>query len=184
MSQNWTRKGQEVSKIISNVICLYLRHCMYSISELISPFRVLLYKNLSITFTLRGALIMFLSVLKDTLLDHGPGPFRVLARTWNWYSVLSSKSVKIAFLSVVVRVSFSSGTRLFHKWMSYMVIWKRRQDECKIEFIYPFVENSMCQQSIVNLWVLELQGNYQICLKTYIKFSFIQKWWWWTWKHW
>ena len=78
----------------------------------------------TLTWTFKGALIMFLSVLKETLLDQGPGPFRVLALTWNWYSVLSSKSVKIAFRSVVVLVNLSSGTRLFHKWMSYIVIWK------------------------------------------------------------
>lgn len=34
-----------------------------------------------LTLTRGGALIMFLSVLKETLLDQGPGPFLVLART-------------------------------------------------------------------------------------------------------
>ena len=114
------------------------------------------YCLLGITLTLRGALIMFLIVLKDTLLDHGLGPFRVLARTWNWYSVLSSKSEKMTFLSVVVLVSFSSGTRLFHKWMSYMVIWKRRKDDFESEFMYPFVEGSVCEQSIVNFLKIKI----------------------------
>ena len=121
---------------------------------LISNYIICIQFLKTLTWTFKGALIMFLSVLKETLLDQGPGPFRVLALTWNWYSVLSSKSVKIAFRSVVVLVNLSSGTRLFHKWMSYIVIWKLDEGVKNKNHLYTKIHDMESTFSFWNCCVL------------------------------
>ena len=123
-------KGIKTSSLSQKFLYADLNRSQFSGTYLEEQFSHEVFFNsrtVVLTWTLNGALIMFLSVLKETLEDQGPGPFLVLALTWNWYSVLSSKSVKIAFRSVVVRVNLSSETRLFHKCMSYIVICKIKE---------------------------------------------------------